>query len=265
MNRWVAMDKGWRTLLLKTALVDAFWLLLAFVVVAEFYFASLTGPVKISWSLAAGMALRDCFPWILLSPVVIVLAGQFRFDRKTWRRSLVVHLAASMLVVALYESVFTLLLPKPAGQMFGGAFAGPPSTNVSGGEFPLPPGAGLRPAAPGVSNAVAAATPLARFPAIAPPMAPRFFDLGNPWPSLWRRVAFRTQFAVPIYWCIVCVAWVLTHLQESRERERRALELEARLTQANLRALKMQLQPQLSVQHPQHHRLTDPRESQGGG
>jgi LytS/YehU family sensor histidine kinase len=35
----------------------------------------------------------------------------------------------------------------------------------------------------------------------------------------------------------------LSHFQESRERERRALELEARLNEANLQALKMQLQP----------------------
>jgi two-component system LytT family sensor kinase len=53
----------------------------------------------------------------------------------------------------------------------------------------------------------------------------------------------RTQFTVPIYLCIVCICWVMGHFQESGERERRTLELEARLSQANLQALKMQLQP----------------------
>ncbi len=54
---------------------------------------------------------------------------------------------------------------------------------------------------------------------------------------------FTIQFTAPVYWWIVCGCWALSHFQESRERERRALELEARLNQANLQALKMQLQP----------------------
>jgi LytS/YehU family sensor histidine kinase len=53
----------------------------------------------------------------------------------------------------------------------------------------------------------------------------------------------RTQFTIPIYLCIVCVCWVMGYFQENSERERRTIELEARLTQANLQALKMQLQP----------------------
>jgi two-component sensor histidine kinase len=65
--------------------------------------------------------------------------------------------------------------------------------------------------------------------------------------SLWTRLlhlaVFKTQFTVPIYLCIICICWVISHFQEAGERERRTLELEARLTQANLQALKMQLQP----------------------
>jgi sensor histidine kinase YesM len=53
----------------------------------------------------------------------------------------------------------------------------------------------------------------------------------------------RAQFTAPIYVCIVCVCWAVHHFQEAGQRERRTLELEARLTQANLQALKMQLQP----------------------
>ena len=63
------------------------------------------------------------------------------------------------------------------------------------------------------------------------------------WSDLLHRALFRFQFAAPIYWCIVCGCWALDHFKESRDRERRALELEARLTQAHLQALKMQLQP----------------------
>jgi LytS/YehU family sensor histidine kinase len=51
------------------------------------------------------------------------------------------------------------------------------------------------------------------------------------------------RFTVPIYWCVVCVCWVVHYFRDAGERERRTLELEARLTQANLQTLKMQLQP----------------------
>jgi len=63
------------------------------------------------------------------------------------------------------------------------------------------------------------------------------------WVSFLHIAVLKTQFTVPIYLCIVCVCWVIGHFQESGERERRTLELEARLTQANLQTLKMQLQP----------------------
>jgi len=49
------------------------------------------------------------------------------------------------------------------------------------------------------------------------------------------------QFTVPIYLYIVCVCWVINHFQEASEQQRRTLELESRLTEANLLALKMQL------------------------
>src|SRR5262249_53296070 len=63
------------------------------------------------------------------------------------------------------------------------------------------------------------------------------------WTQFLHRAILKTQFTLPIYWCVVCICWVFNYFQESSERERRTLELETRLTQANLQALKMQLQP----------------------
>ena len=100
-----------------------------------------------------------------------------------------------------------------------------PPTNVPAG-MPLAPGFLAQAPSVGTNNA-------------GPPFLTM---LGSP-PGFLQRAAFKTQFIVPIYWCIICVCWALNHLQESRERERRALELEARLAEANLRVLKMQLQP----------------------
>jgi two-component sensor histidine kinase len=65
----------------------------------------------------------------------------------------------------------------------------------------------------------------------------------GPWTRFFHLAATRAQSTIPIYWAIVCVTWVISSYQQLRERERRTLELEARLMQSNLQALKTQLQP----------------------
>lgn len=73
-----------------------------------------------------------------------------------------------------------------------------------------------------------------------PPFAP---EMPGPWTRFLHLATTRAQSIIPIYWAIVCVTWVISYYQQLRERERRTLELEARLTQANLQTLKTQLQP----------------------
>ncbi|HYY34889.1 MAG TPA: histidine kinase, partial [Candidatus Binatia bacterium] len=65
----------------------------------------------------------------------------------------------------------------------------------------------------------------------------------GPWTRFFHLAATRAQSTIPIYWAIVCVTWVVGSYQQLRERERRTLELEARLIESNLRTLKAQLQP----------------------
>ncbi len=53
----------------------------------------------------------------------------------------------------------------------------------------------------------------------------------------------RAQFNVPIYWVIVSIVHALTYYRRSQAKEKQALELEARLSEAKLQALRMQLHP----------------------
>jgi two-component sensor histidine kinase len=284
MKCWI--QRNWPALLLRTALLEAFWLLLTFVVAMELHFMAQQGPIKISWTQTAHSSLRDWFPWMLLSPAVVALAGLFRFDRATWRRSVLVHLVACAVSVVIYEALFALAHPDSAPLMFGGGPPGLPPDGRFGvvgisrlasrpDRFdPVPPDvttsngvlafgsinsagehfiASVRiPAEAAVSPSVFSTArgfpPEDRLTMVEPagPGATRFVSFapaGKLGLGLLSRALFRIQFTAPIYWCIVCACWVLTHLQESHERERRGLELEARLTEANLRALKMQLQP----------------------
>lgn len=50
-------------------------------------------------------------------------------------------------------------------------------------------------------------------------------------------------FNVIVYWVIVCLAHALDYYEQSRQRERRGLELEKHLSQAKLQTLQLQLNP----------------------
>ena len=54
---------------------------------------------------------------------------------------------------------------------------------------------------------------------------------------------FRAALDVLVYWSLVGVCQAIVNFRSSQERERRAAELEARLTSAKLQALRMQLNP----------------------
>lgn len=54
---------------------------------------------------------------------------------------------------------------------------------------------------------------------------------------------FRAAFDVLVYWSLVGVCQAIINFRRSQERERRAAELEARLTTAQLQALRMQINP----------------------
>jgi hypothetical protein len=264
MSGWISGQKGWQTLLIRTALVNVFCLLLAFAVAMEFYFSAINGPVGISWWMAAEGSLRRWFPWMLMSPLIVGLAGVFRFDLTRWKRNLLAHLAACLLVAMAYDALLTLTFQAWRGPFFGGAFAGPrggmPGRSEGGfGRGPGPLGSDSGPSfenrpfgrsdgpGPGFTNEMGGLPPMGNFNAMPGPRmmggGPMFAPGSGSWRDVLRRTMFTIQFNAPIYWWIVCGCWALNYFQESGERERRALELEARLNQANLQALKMQLQP----------------------
>src|SRR5262249_13918273 len=107
-------------ILLRMALLTTVWLAVAFVFATEIYLSAPGGPLKVSWKMAAESAFRDWFPWILLSPLAITLAEKFRFDRYTWRRSLVVHIVACFLFTLAYQGLLMLVYPAPFALSTGG-------------------------------------------------------------------------------------------------------------------------------------------------
>jgi len=275
--KWALKQKGWRAVFIRIALLTTLWLAVAFVFATEIYLSAPGGPLKISWMMAAESAFRDWFPWILLSPLAITLAEKFRFDRNTWRRSLVVHVVACFAFALAYQGLLLLAYPatfelstggmgfvstlhvknpnfegvsisgEPIGPPFAPALTFPQGSNAvftDPGHFlafnaePLPIMAGSN------SGLVVRGFGTSSLPIPPPGFAGEIrFMPPAPWTRFLTLATSRMQFTVPIYLCIVCVCWVINHFQEASEQQRRTLELESRLTEANLQSLKMQLQP----------------------
>jgi two-component system, LytTR family, sensor kinase len=65
----------------------------------------------------------------------------------------------------------------------------------------------------------------------------------NPQKLLWGMFIWNFQTGIVVYWLLIIISHALHYYYRYREREMRAAQLEAYLAQAQLQALKMQLQP----------------------
>lgn len=212
MNRTQAI----RQQLLLWGLVLALWALLVLAFAGHLVFTN-----ELPWVDALRISLRDWYPWALLAPLVVWLSSQFPFERGRFALSVPVHVVACMLAVLFCE-----WLARPLPQAQG-----------------LPPGEAQRQFNPPQSYRAPEQREFQRLPEPPTPNAPRtpmpaqqFFPRGG-------GAALRAKFNLPIYWAIVCFVHAVTYQRRSEERERKAVELEARLADARLAALRMQLHP----------------------
>lgn len=261
----------WKSIALKLAGVLVVWMVVVAVFAAQFYWLGVDWPLRISWADAFRRAVTEWGPWLFLAPPTLWLAERFRLARGKWLAALLPHLGACVLVALAYQGlsqsvglagwtrievrtergVAGLVIgngPPPAGMMpdpehlpqssaVVGDFAGViPAGPLPGGSFPPPPpGASI----PG-GDIPAELLPPGGFNA---PILGGRIDPPPAWLDFLRTAAIRAQYSVPIYWTIVGLVWVAGYHRQMGERERHTLELESRLTQANLQALKSQLQP----------------------
>lgn len=131
----------------------------------------------VSWRRALVIALADWYVWALLTPVISWLARRFAIERRSWLRSLLVHLPAS-----LFFSILKMVIEFQALRQ------------------------------------------------LDPPSAQRYPVLQFP----------STLFT---YWAILGAIYAFDYYRKFRAHELKASQLEARLAQAQLQALKMQLHP----------------------
>ena len=207
MNQSESLQQQFKT----WGLILGLWTLLVLAFAGQLVFSG-----NLEWRDALLVSLRDWVPWVLLAPAILWLSNRFPLERRGLSLGIPVHLAACILAVAACE-LFTGPAPNRPGY--------PPQ------GFPRPFREGQR-------------QPPDRPPFFRPPEDPEGppdRPMRNPQPE--RPPLFRARVNLPIYWAIVSIAHAFRFSRRSQERERRALELEARLSDARLEALRMQLHP----------------------
>lgn len=213
------------------ALQSALWLALALVFAAQLYALRV-----FPWDAALAISLIDWAPWIVLGPAVLWLARRIPINPQTWRRALPAHLALGLLFVLLNGLVGQLFEtqreaafsrrdePRSAIEAAAEPAPRPRDEHESDAFGPRPPGRHDEPDGP-------------RFAGSPPPNRRRAPE------SFWARLLLNSRFSLPVYWMLVAGAQAVAQYRRGIERERRALQAEARLAEARLQALQGQLNP----------------------
>jgi two-component system, LytTR family, sensor kinase len=191
-------------------LVLALWGLLVLAFAGQLVFTA-----SVPWSDAIAISFRDWVPWLVLGPIVAWLAGRFPFEREKLAMSVPVHVVACMLALLGAELIMRPIRPGPR----------------------LPPGPQHLAAPQHFSGE-------RERPPVPPPLGGPGSTMGpGPRPLFVEAFARRVQFNLPVYWIIVSIVHVLRFYRRLQDRDRSAAELEARLAEAKLDALRMQLHP----------------------
>ncbi len=217
------------------ALLFGLWALLVLAFAAQLVFTT-----DLPAAEALRVAARDWLPWAGLGPLVVWLAWRFPLERGRWPLSLTVHLLGCLLALAACEAFARVAAPEPLPGRF--RYGGPPPGAGPEARPERPPllqpgGIPRGPRWQRQSQPEAAPPPPQPWPPEPPgrPIEPR--------DALRRSAMLRARFNLPVYWVLVSLVHTLRFYRRAEERARRALELEARLTDAKLEALRMQLHP----------------------
>jgi two-component sensor histidine kinase len=174
---------------------------------------------RVSWREAVSFGGSFWALWLLFLPAVVWLSFRFPIERRRLLRNVGLHLLACLLIVGTNRAAFRAVarvFPSPQRTETPGR---PPDSET---DRPEPQHQRLRPPSP-------------------PPR--RSLDLVGPPSALGVFLGLRAALDVLVYWSLLGVCQAITNFRSSEERERRAAELEARLTSAKMQALRMRINP----------------------
>lgn len=87
------------------------WTVLAFLSAAGYHVYSASMGTPVSWAQLLAWNITISFIWSLVTPIVYELSRRYTFDRSSWKRSLAIHLAASVILTVICAVALVLLNP----------------------------------------------------------------------------------------------------------------------------------------------------------
>jgi Histidine kinase len=176
---------------------------------AAFVAHIIAGAIGGDGRMALLIAAMDWIPWIVIAPAVLWVAFRVQMDLRTIRWALPAHILGCALATILHVLV---------GYTIGWTAL---SLGLLDDSLATRAAAQLEPISERLSIVASDVPEAAR-------LRPRYL---------------RVRVVVPIYIALVASARALAHYQRSAARERRAMQAEAKLAEARLTTLQMQLQP----------------------
>src|SRR5436190_1759006 len=173
------------------------------------------------WEQALEGAVRFWLPWLPLLPVTAWLSKQFPLDRARPALNIAIHIAACAAVVFICQEFTPERGPNPNREGVPRGEPGEPGERPPRDGGPPPWARGPRPGSPAQEEM--------RGPSRRGP--------GRPF------INIRSIIDIVVYGGVVSLTHTIAILRRSRQRERRALELEASLARARLDALRLQINP----------------------
>lgn len=185
------------------------------------------------WAEAIGYALHYWGPWLLLSPAVLILSEHIPLSRDRWLSAGASHALLSVFFAFLTQllvlTVIGPLLPDTFKPQREGRPPGLHASGQSAHPFPPPPQNADPRRRPQDQNA---------FTKLPPPP-----EAGGLLHSAMIGATTRMPIWIPLYWIIMTAHTLHRSSRRLQQTEREALHLQTRLTQTQLDALKLQLQP----------------------
>lgn len=174
---------------------------------------------RISWREAISFGGSFWALWLLFLPAVAWLAFRFPIEQRRLVPNVCLHLLACLVIVGTNRVGFRAaarLFPPPQHSETPGRRSDSTTDKLAEGKQRL---------------------------LVPSPPVRRSLDLVGPPSSLGVFLGLRAALDVLVYWSLVGACQAIINFRKSEERARRAAELEARLTSAKLRALRMQINP----------------------
>lgn len=106
----------------KWVLGFVLWTLLGLSFASQFYISGAKAGLEVSWKQAVSYALGDWYVFALLSIPVIQLARRFHLEAGSWRSSLAVHVAGSVLFSLAYMALRAVVGQWQSGATYAEAF-----------------------------------------------------------------------------------------------------------------------------------------------